>query len=205
MRPWIPTLLVAGVLAGCHAGIGERAANAPATGAEALASPGTAPAVGALPLPPVGTIAAPADETPAASESREEAAMSRPLGAPLRLTPRDGTAIIPVATAMPATPPAPADAAPMPPTPEAAAALAVAGLSADDIRLAQETLAEQGLYRGQLDGKPSVELSEAVRRYQRREGLRETAMLDTATLQRLDEDPPTSGESGAPPPDGARR
>src|SRR5690349_1831835 len=70
--------------------------------------------------------------------------------------------------------------------------------SEDEIRLIEETLADQHLYHGPLDGQFTVELRDAVRQYQRRKGLRETALLDPETMRRLDADASGDATYGAP-------
>jgi peptidoglycan hydrolase-like protein with peptidoglycan-binding domain len=88
--------------------------------------------------------------------------------------------------AEPSPPPA-AGSAPQPPEPTYAA---------DDVRVVQETLQSEGLYLGELDGALNDETRAALRRYQRREGLPETARLDGETMRRLDADQSSSGASG---------
>ena len=64
--------------------------------------------------------------------------------------------------------------------------------------LIEETLADQHLYHGPLDGQFTVELRDGVLQYQRRKGLRETALLDPETLRRLDADASGDTSYGAP-------
>jgi hypothetical protein len=47
---------------------------------------------------------------------------------------------------------------------------------------AQERLARQGYYRGETDGVLSVEMQNAIKRYQSTNGLRQTGDLDSDTL-----------------------
>jgi Putative peptidoglycan binding domain len=47
---------------------------------------------------------------------------------------------------------------------------------------AQERLARQGYYRGEIDGVLSAEMQNAIRRYQSTNGLRQTGDLDSDTL-----------------------
>jgi peptidoglycan hydrolase-like protein with peptidoglycan-binding domain len=64
-------------------------------------------------------------------------------------------------------------------------------LTRDDVRQAQHQLKVKGLYDGQIDGVVGPQTAEALRRYQRDNGLPETAALDPSTAGRL---------TGAPPP-----
>jgi peptidoglycan hydrolase-like protein with peptidoglycan-binding domain len=107
------------------------------------------------------------------------------IGAPLALAPLNPDPILARATS---------DAPPAPVAPTKADPV-VAPASLDEIRLIQETLADQHLYRGPLDGLFTAELRDAVQVYQRRKGLPETAQLDPETLRRLDAD--ASGEDAA--------
>jgi len=49
----------------------------------------------------------------------------------------------------------------------------------------QQKLAKEGLYTGSIDGHPSPELSSALRRFQARNGLPDTAVVDHATANKL--------------------
>ncbi len=92
-----------------------------------------------------------------------------------------------------------ASAAPMQPAPAATAPSSRVAMAGDDVRAAQETLKEHGLYRGQLDGLAGPETRAAVAAYQRRNGLPASGTLDGATMARLENDHTTGyGASGAP-------
>jgi peptidoglycan hydrolase-like protein with peptidoglycan-binding domain len=54
-----------------------------------------------------------------------------------------------------------------------------------DVRRAQEALKERGLYTAEVDGRMGPKTKQALREFQRREGLPETATLDNRTMQRL--------------------
>ncbi|MEZ5361299.1 MAG: peptidoglycan-binding domain-containing protein [Bryobacterales bacterium] len=54
------------------------------------------------------------------------------------------------------------------------------------IRRAQKKLQKQGLYNGSVDGIAGPETMEAVKAYQRKEGLPETGYLDAKTLDEMD-------------------
>ena len=54
-------------------------------------------------------------------------------------------------------------------------------LSRDDVRQAQHRLKTKGLYDGRIDGVIGPQTREALRRYQKDNGLAETARLDAPT------------------------
>jgi hypothetical protein len=62
---------------------------------------------------------------------------------------------------------------------------APASVSPATVQKAQEQLKSQGLYRGPADGRIGPATRTAVSRYQRKEGLPQTAMLDPPTLKHL--------------------
>ncbi len=49
----------------------------------------------------------------------------------------------------------------------------------------QQKLQKEGLFSGSIDGHPSPELTSALRRYQARNGLSDTAVIDHATANKL--------------------
>jgi hypothetical protein len=55
----------------------------------------------------------------------------------------------------------------------------------DTVKQAQQQLKDQGLYNGAIDGQVGPATRAAIQRFQRRNGLKTTAMLDQETLQRL--------------------
>jgi hypothetical protein len=57
--------------------------------------------------------------------------------------------------------------------------------SRDEVRHAQEVLKAQGLYTDRVDGIVGPNTRAALRQFQAREGLQQTARLDSATQQRL--------------------
>jgi peptidoglycan hydrolase-like protein with peptidoglycan-binding domain len=57
--------------------------------------------------------------------------------------------------------------------------------SLDTIKAAQQQLKTEGLYAGAIDGRVGPATKAAVRQYQQKNGLKQTAMLDKETLQRL--------------------
>jgi hypothetical protein len=65
--------------------------------------------------------------------------------------------------------------------------------SKDEIRRAQQALKAQGLYTDKVDGIMGPKTKNALRQYQAREGLQQTATLDSATRQRLAGSAPRTG------------
>jgi localization factor PodJL len=55
---------------------------------------------------------------------------------------------------------------------------------------AQQALGQLGYYQGALNGAPSAALSNAIREYQRDQGLQQTGSLDAATATRLEDQTP---------------
>ena len=80
----------------------------------------------------------------------------------------------------------------------AAAALGWAGtLHADEaLRKVQLRLREQGFYYGPVNGAPGDETTQAVRRYQIRNGLPVTGQLDDATKRSIQQTSSAGGEAG---------
>ena len=65
----------------------------------------------------------------------------------------------------------------------------ILGSSGSDVMAAQQLLAEYGYYKGLLDGKYSYEMQEAVRSFQRRNGLDADGKIGPKTLAKLYDDP----------------
>lgn len=69
------------------------------------------------------------------------------------------------------------------------ALLAVLGVSAaradEALRKAQQALHDQGFYYGKVDGAPGDETTQAIRRYQIRNGLAVTGLLNDETIQSI--------------------
>jgi peptidoglycan hydrolase-like protein with peptidoglycan-binding domain len=59
-------------------------------------------------------------------------------------------------------------------------------VSGNTVKHAQQSLKEQGLYDGAIDGIVGPRTRDAVSRYQRNHNLKQTAMLDRQTLRTLD-------------------
>ena len=55
----------------------------------------------------------------------------------------------------------------------------------DEIKQAQQALADQGLYKGKVDGIVGPQTRRAVRQFQKSHGLSQTAQLDADTMQAL--------------------
>lgn len=64
-------------------------------------------------------------------------------------------------------------------------ALAVTALGDESVRSTQEELRRRNVYFGDVDGRSSRELEEALRRYQSRKGLSSTGKTDRETLRSL--------------------
>ena len=71
-------------------------------------------------------------------------------------------------------------------------------LRKDDLRWAQVELRFRGLYRGSLDGVLGPETKRALSRFQKIDGLDQTASLDTRTLEALTGNPGAQGQSRTP-------
>jgi peptidoglycan hydrolase-like protein with peptidoglycan-binding domain len=57
--------------------------------------------------------------------------------------------------------------------------------SSDNVRQAQEALQDQGLYKGQVDGKMGPQTKHAITQFQKQKGLKQTAQLDQPTMNDL--------------------
>jgi len=60
-----------------------------------------------------------------------------------------------------------------------------ASMSSSEIKQAQQSLKDQGLYRGSVDGKIGPQTRSAISQFQRKKGLKQTAQLDAQTLDDL--------------------
>ena len=90
----------------------------------------------------------------------------------------------------PAAPPpaaAPAPAAPMGQAPKASSTshAAMHATSATKVKEAQQALQQAGLYKGKVDGKFGPQTKAAVKEFQKENGLKQTAHLDSATMKKL--------------------
>lgn len=74
-----------------------------------------------------------------------------------------------------------------------------ANLRKDDIRWAQVELRTRGLYNGSLDGVVGPQTQRALGRFQKNNGLEQTATLDPQTLQALTGEPGMGQGSSTPP------
>ncbi|HEV2265285.1 MAG TPA: peptidoglycan-binding domain-containing protein [Stellaceae bacterium] len=57
--------------------------------------------------------------------------------------------------------------------------------SATKVKEAQQALQEAGLYKGKVDGKFGPQTKAAVKEFQKENGLKQTAHLDSATMKKL--------------------
>jgi peptidoglycan hydrolase-like protein with peptidoglycan-binding domain len=57
--------------------------------------------------------------------------------------------------------------------------------SPDEVTDAQRALRQQGLYKGPVDGKIGPETRTAISRFQKQNGLKQTAQLDEPTMNNL--------------------
>jgi hypothetical protein len=79
--------------------------------------------------------------------------------------------------------------------------------SAAEVKRAQTELQREGVYRGPIDGIMGQRTRDALAAYQEREGLRQTAMLDRSTRDRLNssmrsaQNPRGEGSGSSTPPD----
>jgi Putative peptidoglycan binding domain len=71
--------------------------------------------------------------------------------------------------------------------------------SRDQVREAQQQLRNQGLYRGRIDGILGPETKQALDRFQKNNGLSQTATLDQPTIDRLLGNPGVGQGSSTPP------
>lgn len=76
-----------------------------------------------------------------------------------------------------------------------------AGASHSDVTQAQTALKEKGLYSGPIDGRIGPKTRQAISQFQRQNGLKQTAQLDSRTMSEL-QGSGTSG-SGATAPSNA--
>lgn len=60
-----------------------------------------------------------------------------------------------------------------------------AGVSHSDVSQAQTALKEKGLYSGPIDGRIGPKTRQAISQFQRQNGLKQTAQLDSRTMSEL--------------------
>lgn len=70
--------------------------------------------------------------------------------------------------------------------------------SSAKVKKAQQALQEAGLYKGKVDGKFGPQTKNAVKQFQKENGLKQTARLDSATMKKLTE----AGGAGGSMPSG---
>lgn len=88
---------------------------------------------------------------------------------------------------MPAAPPmaAPAPVAPGGSMGQAPKVSTTHATSSGKVKHAQQALQEAGLYKGKVDGKFGPQTKAAVKEFQKENGLKPTAHLDSATIKKL--------------------
>lgn len=69
----------------------------------------------------------------------------------------------------------------------------------DEVRQVQQQLRDQGLYQGQIDGNLGPETKQALGKFQKKNGLNQTATLDQATMDKLLGNTGAGQGSSAPP------
>ena len=67
--------------------------------------------------------------------------------------------------------------------------------SSGKVKEAQQALQEAGLYKGKVDGKFGPQTKAAVKEFQKENGLKQTAHLDSATMKKLSQ---AGGAGGMP-------
>jgi peptidoglycan hydrolase-like protein with peptidoglycan-binding domain len=85
-----------------------------------------------------------------------------------------------------------------PPSSMTAPPASTAPASPSTVRQAQQQLKAQGLYQGPIDGVLSTDTKTAISKFQQKNGLVQTAMLDQQTIDHLI--PPGSGSTMQPAP-----
>jgi peptidoglycan hydrolase-like protein with peptidoglycan-binding domain len=62
---------------------------------------------------------------------------------------------------------------------------AAGSAASGNVRQAQQALQDQGLYKGQVDGKMGPQTKHAIAQFQKQKGLKQTAQLDQPTISDL--------------------
>jgi hypothetical protein len=76
-------------------------------------------------------------------------------------------------------------------------------VSSARVKLAQQALKEEGLYKGKIDGQFGPKTRSAVAQFQKQNGLKQTAQLDRRTMMKLKEGGASGGgTSGGSMPSG---
>lgn len=71
-------------------------------------------------------------------------------------------------------------------------------MNADEVKQAQQKLADDGDYKGKVDGKFGSQTAQAVKQYQQKNGLKQTGRLDHDTRGKLGVGTTASGSSAPP-------
>lgn len=69
----------------------------------------------------------------------------------------------------------------------------------DEVKLAQQKLQAEGLYKGKIDGIDGPKTRQALNEYQKQHGLKPTGRLDQNTLAQLTGDQTSGAGSSVPP------
>lgn len=75
--------------------------------------------------------------------------------------------------------------------------------SSGKVKQAQQALQEAGLYKGKVDGKFGPQTKAAVKEFQKENGLKQTAHLDSATMKKLSQAGGAGGAGGGMPSGGS--
>src|SRR5260370_26000008 len=128
----------------------------------------------------------PATPTPSATPSPTPSVTPTPTATPI---PTPSATLTPTATPIPppsATPTPTATPTP-PPTPSATPPHSATSIPEPTPTTAavQRALAQRGYYKGRIDDKLGPETRRAIREFQRKEGLRASGRVDSATIKKL--------------------
>jgi peptidoglycan hydrolase-like protein with peptidoglycan-binding domain len=75
--------------------------------------------------------------------------------------------------------------------------------AADNVRQAQEALQDQGIYKGQVDGKMGPQTKHAIAQFQKQKGLKQTAQLDQPTMSDLQNGAMSGSDNSSSSPSGS--
>src|SRR5271157_2307248 len=126
----------------------------------------------------------PATPTPSATPSPTPSVTPTPTETPI---PTPSATLTPTATPLPTPSATPTPTATPPPTPSATPSHSAASIPEPTPTTAavQRALARRGYYKGRIDDKLGPETRRAIREFQRKEGLRASGQVDSATIGAL--------------------
>jgi hypothetical protein len=134
----------------------------------------------------------PATPTPSATPTPTPSATLTPSATPTptpsaTLTPSPASTPTPSATLAPSATPIPTPSATPAPTPLATPPHSATSIPEPTLTTAavQRALAQRGYYKGRIDDKLGPETRRAIREFQRKEGLRASGRVDSATIKKL--------------------